>query len=715
MLAIVADRRERRVCLVLTELLGAVKNGGLGTASSYLALALAADGHRVEVLDCTPRGRITDDWRARYHAAGVQITRFKPSGAKVDPGFLQESFDVYQQLRADAPDVVAFSDWRGLGYCSARARQLAIAFEQTLIVHYCHGSTQWVSEANKRPLRDTSEFGRALIERLAVELSDVVVSPSQYLIDWMRRCGWDLPNQTVRIPYFTEGALADLQGKSAPERLATVRGRTDEIVFFGRLEERKGIRVFVDALSRVDPSVLEGRLLTFLGREDKWTTSDVRAALPRRVRAALADVSFQTNLDQTGALTHLRRPGVLAVIPSLLDNSPCVVYECIENGVPFIASDAGGTGEILAECDRSKFLFAPTPTALSDALTQALDRNGGSPRKSFTTSDLMKDWRKVIGSAPIRNPSARGAKSTVSVIVTHHERPALVERCLHALERQSTKDFDVILVDDGSGSTASRKALARFEERDDWPWPFRVIRQENAYLGAARNTGWRAAEGDTIIFVDDDDVPFETMIDVLVNALAVSGADVVTCGSHMVSDDIAEFAPKELRYQLFLGEPRELGVVQNLYGAATAIYRKSLLERIGGFHERHGLGYEDWRLFAQASLDGARIASVPEPLMRYAVSADGMLNTMPKFDSQRAVLEVFEATMPPTLRFLPGLASYRGLRGDKPPLWSPVRIAGYARHGAILARRSRDVIRSEGFGAFAAKTQAWLGRRGGPR
>ena len=36
------------------------------------------------------------------------------------------------------------------------------------------------------------------------------------------------------------------------------------------------------------------------------------------------------------------------MIPSLLDNSPNVVYECLEDGIPFLASDTGGIGELVA-------------------------------------------------------------------------------------------------------------------------------------------------------------------------------------------------------------------------------------------------------------------------------------------------------------------------------------------------------------------------------
>ena len=56
----------------------------------------------------------------------------------------------------------------------------------------------------------------------------------------------------------------------------------------------------------------------------------------------MSSIRFETRLERSGALKELLLPGTLAVIPSLLDNSPYAVAECIEHGIPFVATSTGG-------------------------------------------------------------------------------------------------------------------------------------------------------------------------------------------------------------------------------------------------------------------------------------------------------------------------------------------------------------------------------------
>ena len=94
------------------------------------------------------------------------------------------------------------------------------------------------------------------------------------------------------------------------------------------------------------------------------------------------------------------------------------------------------------------------------------------------------------------------------------------------------------MVDDGSSTLAALENLDRIETHD-FGRPLRVVRQENQYLGAARNTGVRHATGDLIAFVDDDDVVEKTYVSAMVQALEATGADVVTVAIHGFESDDA--------------------------------------------------------------------------------------------------------------------------------------------------------------------------------
>ncbi|MGQ4732011.1 CDP-glycerol glycerophosphotransferase family protein [Streptomyces sp. Ju416(a)] len=92
----------------------------------------------------------------------------------------------------------------------------------------------------------------------------------------------------------------------------------------------------------------------------------------------------------------------------------------------------------------------------------------------------------------------------LTVVVPLYNVEEYLGACLTSLAEQTMPDLEVVLVDDGS--TDNGPALAQeFTERDP---RFRLIRQENAGLGAARNAGVREAHpgAEFLTFVDSDDV-----------------------------------------------------------------------------------------------------------------------------------------------------------------------------------------------------------------
>ena len=85
-------------------------------------------------------------------------------------------------------------------------------------------------------------------------------------------------------------------------------------------------------------------------------------------------------------------------MPSLADNSPLAVYECLEHGTPFIASDSGGIAELVAVEDHSRVLFEPTPEGVATALRRVLSSNPPvrPARPAFAGSVSLAAWNEVL-------------------------------------------------------------------------------------------------------------------------------------------------------------------------------------------------------------------------------------------------------------------------------------------------------------------------------
>src|SRR4051794_40424384 len=100
----------------------------------------------------------------------------------------------------------------------------------------------------------------------------------------------------------------------------------------------------------------------------------------------------------------------------------------------------------------------------------------------------------------------------VSVLVPTYQRRADVGRAVRSILAQAYRDFEVIVVDDGS-TDGTEEEIARVGVRYLW--------QENRGVSAARNAGLRVARGRIVAFLDSDNTWFPDHLDVVVGALEV--------------------------------------------------------------------------------------------------------------------------------------------------------------------------------------------------
>jgi glycosyltransferase involved in cell wall biosynthesis len=376
-----ATGQRPNVCVVTSELVGPFKNGGIGTSMTGLVESLAAAKFPVTVLYT---GAIwstqssMQEWRDRYKSIGVDLVWLtlddmdRAAGPVKDYGFATP-YLVYDYLRDRSFDVIHFNDCMGEGFYCLTMKRLGAAFEKTLLCVAFHGPSQWVFELN-RFLPDSvlcAAFNQA--ERLSSRCADLVWSPSRYLLDWTRDKGFVHPPATFVQQYVIPSAALFSPAKDAafPHAAAPVQVQPTEFVFFGRLEERKGMRLFCAALRRLDSFLAEKNIsVTFLGKAGDVGKENVMEYLKRQA----CDWNFAwktvTNLGQQEAVDYIRSRPAVAVMPSPADNSPCTVYEALTFGIPFIAARTGGIPELVADEDQASVLFDYSPDALAQKLRQ---------------------------------------------------------------------------------------------------------------------------------------------------------------------------------------------------------------------------------------------------------------------------------------------------------------------------------------------------------
>jgi glycosyltransferase involved in cell wall biosynthesis len=378
----------------------------MGTATTFLALALVRLGHSVEILLGKHDARsLEPHWADTYRDAGIVIRPVPQSNEAVEPWEFTHAHGAMLGLRDDPPDVVVAHDFGGPAYSALRLRQSGLGFGETLFVVFCHGPRRYVLDLSPSlavgDLR--AVLGVSILEQACVELADVVVSPSAFLLEWMREQGWQLPQRSLVIPYFTAPAEGRAE-RPSPDPLR-------RLAYFGRIDERKGLRIFGEALRALEPKIE----VEFVGKTTRtWTRERVEELLPRSVHAV-----FTGELEQHEALEHLLRPGTLVVMPSLQENSPNAVYECLEHGIPFIASAVGGVPELVA----SDALFEPTTEGLTAALQGVLASGNVPPpaRRAFDPDASLERWREVAELRPQRRAPA-AADGDLPDVLRHAQR-----------------------------------------------------------------------------------------------------------------------------------------------------------------------------------------------------------------------------------------------------------------------------------------------------
>lgn len=114
----------------------------------------------------------------------------------------------------------------------------------------------------------------------------------------------------------------------------------------------------------------------------------------------------------------------------------------------------------------------------------------------------------------------------ISIIVPVYNVEKWIDRCLKSIQRQSYKEFEVLLIDDGSTDNSSL-ICQKFVSEDN---RFKYFKKNNGGLSDARNYGIDRAKGKYIIFIDGDDYVEDDYVKELFIAITKYNADIAICG-----------------------------------------------------------------------------------------------------------------------------------------------------------------------------------------
>jgi GT2 family glycosyltransferase len=205
----------------------------------------------------------------------------------------------------------------------------------------------------------------------------------------------------------------------------------------------------------------------------------------------------------------------------------------------------------------------------------------------------------------------------ISVVILNFNGKRYLDECLSALARQTYRDFEVIVVDNGSTDESVEHLKTNF------PWA-RIIRNEkNLGFAGGTNSGIRNASGDYILTLNNDTRVEEQFIEHII--MPMFEKDVGMCASKMLFPDgrinstgiCVSRSGAAWDRGMFEPDEGNYDQLEEIFGpcAGAALYRKAMLEEIGLFDEDFFLYMEDVDLAFRGRLAGWKCVYVPKAVV----------------------------------------------------------------------------------------------------
>lgn len=192
----------------------------------------------------------------------------------------------------------------------------------------------------------------------------------------------------------------------------------------------------------------------------------------------------------------------------------------------------------------------------------------------------------------------------ISVVIPCYNDGRYLPETVERLSQQTYRNFEVIVVNDGSTDPLTLNVLADLEKKN-----IRVLHKKNGRMSSARNHGVKHANGTLIAALDADDYFHPTFFERALTLLHEQEEVAVVTSYIQLFGEINKTA-----------KPRggdENNFLFSNQCPACAMVRKSCWDAVGGYDEAMKWGYEDWEFYIRITQQGWKIHVFPEKLLFY--------------------------------------------------------------------------------------------------
>ena len=254
----------------------------------------------------------------------------------------------------------------------------------------------------------------------------------------------------------------------------------------------------------------------------------------------------------------------------------------------------------------------------------------------------MKDKELVSDGGKMFKPNEKDF--LISIVIPIYNAEKYLEECLNSIKNQTYKNFEVIMVNDGSKDD-SETICMNFLRSDS---RFRYLKKENGGVSSARNVGLDNVEGDYITFIDADDWVDENYLDLLITTVKKNHSDIVVSSYKQFNNiDIFYLRAYSLQEKYLLNFermnrddfltifPKLMSTNVCFNNAVAKLFRKELVNDLR-FDTSIKYG-EDLDFYFRLYLNVDSISYVDEPTYVYRMHGD---STTSNFNQEHAEQEL---------------------------------------------------------------------------
>lgn len=208
----------------------------------------------------------------------------------------------------------------------------------------------------------------------------------------------------------------------------------------------------------------------------------------------------------------------------------------------------------------------------------------------------------------------------VSIITPVYNVEACIEKCVKSVMNQTCKEFEFLLIDDGSKDKSIDIAKELLEGSDI---NYKIITQKNSGVSTARNEGIKKAVGEYITFLDSDDYIAPEFIELMTKKADKTNCDVVFCDYSEVDANGNILIESRTKYLSDFITGREAALKQLAdeitIGMRSGIYKTSVIKDNNIFFDTKRKYGEDMIFIVKTLLEANKVISVNKVLAFYVI------------------------------------------------------------------------------------------------